>query len=204
MPFGQVHVPLRRVQVRMSHQFSHAEHVDARFDGPRTIGMPKIIEPEWRFDSAFPQRPLMRWFEFRHRPRPVVPIPAPPRKEILSLCPRNPPIENWKCPGGNRDIANSHIGLPFPDMHIDRGRLDSHVLMTQLKDFAGPQPHLDHDDPDIPEHKRCGLQIFSFLVEGKCSFSSLLMQELHTAAEERTSGDEFLIHSNPEDLPQTG
>ena len=37
MRFGQVHVPLRRVQVRMSHQLSHTEHVDARFNGPCSI-----------------------------------------------------------------------------------------------------------------------------------------------------------------------
>ena len=37
MPFRQMHVPLRRVQVRMSHQLSHTEHVDARFNGPCSI-----------------------------------------------------------------------------------------------------------------------------------------------------------------------
>jgi hypothetical protein len=60
-----VNISLRRAQVRVTHQLRHAEHVDARFDGPCSIGMPKIVEPEWRLDSAFPQRPLMRWFEFR-------------------------------------------------------------------------------------------------------------------------------------------
>jgi len=45
-PFGQVHIPLRGVEVRMPHQFRHAENIDTGFDGPRSIGMPKIIEPE--------------------------------------------------------------------------------------------------------------------------------------------------------------
>jgi len=58
VPFGQVHVPLRRVQVRMPHQLRHTEYIDAGFDGPSSIGMPKIVEPEWRLDCAFPQRPL--------------------------------------------------------------------------------------------------------------------------------------------------
>jgi len=37
----------------MSHQFRHAEHIDTGFDGPRSIGMPKIVEAERRLDSAF-------------------------------------------------------------------------------------------------------------------------------------------------------
>jgi hypothetical protein len=49
--------------------------------------MPKIVEAERRLHSTFPQRSLMRWFEFRHRPRPVVPIPDPSWKEVLALCP---------------------------------------------------------------------------------------------------------------------
>src|SRR5260370_35951075 len=92
MPFGQVYVPLRCVQVRMPHQFRHTEHIDAGFDGPRSIGVPKVVEPEWRLDSAFPQRPLVRRFEIRHWSRPVVPISHPPWEAILALFPRNPPI----------------------------------------------------------------------------------------------------------------
>src|SRR5882762_6739967 len=97
MPFRQVYVPLRCVEVRMPHQFRHTEYIDAGFDRPSSIGMPKIVEPEWRLDSAFPQRSLMGWFEFRHRPRPVVPIPNPSRKKILALCFRKAPIENRQC-----------------------------------------------------------------------------------------------------------
>src|SRR5216684_6046520 len=89
-------------------------------------------------------------------------------------------------------------------MHIGRWRLDSHVLMAQLKDLTGPQSHLDDDDPDVPEHGGRGLQIFSLLIEGKRSFPSLLMQELYSSPEERTLLDQFLLHSNTEDLPQTG
>src|SRR5882762_577789 len=68
MRFRQVDIPLRCVQVRMSHQFRHTEYIDAGFDGSSSIGTPKIVEPEWRLDSALPQRPLMRRLEFRHRP----------------------------------------------------------------------------------------------------------------------------------------
>ncbi len=69
----------------MSHQFRHAEHVDACFDGSLSPGMPKIVEPEWRLDSALPQRPLMRRLELRHRSGPVVTISNPSRKEIFAL-----------------------------------------------------------------------------------------------------------------------
>src|SRR5882762_2450226 len=94
MPFRQMYITLRRTQVRVTHKLRHTEYVYAGFDGPRSVDMPKIVEPERRLDSAFPQRPLMCRLEFRHRSRPVVPIPNPPRKEILALCLRNPPIEN--------------------------------------------------------------------------------------------------------------
>src|SRR5882762_6895668 len=89
-------------------------------------------------------------------------------------------------------------------MHIRRGRLDAHVFMAQLKDLPGPEPHLDHNDPDIPEHGCCGLQIFSLLIEGKRSFPSLFMQELHTPAEKWTLLDQFFFHCNTKDLSQTG
>jgi len=53
-----------------------------------------------------------------------------------------------------------------------------------LKDLTGPQPHLDHDDPDIPEHRGRRSQVLAFLIEGKRSFPSLFMQELHAPSEE--------------------
>src|SRR5882762_10660562 len=76
--------------------------------------------------------------------------------------------------------------------------------MAQLKDLTGPQPHLDHDDPDIPEHRGRRSQVLAFLIEGKRSFPSLFMQELHAPSEERTLLDQFLLHCNAKDLPQTG
>src|SRR5882762_1884074 len=91
VPLGQVHIPLRGVEVRMSHQFRHAEHIDTGFDGPRSIGVPKIVEPEWRLDFAFPQRSLMRRFEFRHRSGPVVAISNPARKQKAAFGAREPP-----------------------------------------------------------------------------------------------------------------
>src|SRR5712664_2206403 len=87
-------------------------------------------------------------------------------------------------------------------MHIGRGRLDSHVLMAQLKDFTRPQSHLDHEDPDIPEHRGRTVQVFSFLIERKRSFPSLFMQELHPSSKERTLLDQILLHSNIKNLPQ--
>src|SRR5258708_519670 len=156
--------------------------------------MPKIVEPEWRLNTALPQRPLMRRLEFGHWPRPVVPAANPSWKEILALCPRNPPIENRQCSRGDRNIPHGSVRLPFLDMHIGRGRLDAHILASKLKDLAGAQPHLDHDDPDIPEHGGCGFQVFSLLIEGECSLPSLFMQELHAPAEERTLLDRFLLY----------
>src|SRR5713101_6010975 len=122
MPFGQKHVTLRCVQIRVPHQFCQAEDVDAGFDGSRAISMSKIVETERGLNSTFPQGPLMRWFELRHRPRPVVPTSNPSRKEILALCLRDPPMENKQGSRRDRNIANSPIGLPLPDMNIRCGR----------------------------------------------------------------------------------
>src|ERR1700687_4700676 len=89
-------------------------------------------------------------------------------------------------------------------MHVRCRRLDPHVLMAQLKDLAGPQSHLDHDDPDIPEHRGRRSQVLAFLIEGKRSLPSLFMQELHAPSEERTLLDQFFLHCTTKDLPQTG
>jgi len=67
MSFGLMYISLRRAQVRMPHQFRHAKHFDAGLDGPRSVGMTKIVEAEWRLDSALPQRPLLSWVESRRR-----------------------------------------------------------------------------------------------------------------------------------------
>src|SRR6266704_1664014 len=88
-------------------------------------------------------------------------------------------------------------------MYIRCGRPVMPILAAKLKDFAGPQSHLDHNRADVTEDWRRCLQIFMFLVKGKRSLSSLLMQELHSSPEEWTLLDQFLLHSNPKDLPQT-
>jgi hypothetical protein len=89
-------------------------------------------------------------------------------------------------------------------MNVGRGPLDPYILAAQLKDFTGTQPHLDHDHGHVPENWRRCVYIFSFLIEGKGSFSSFFMQELDPTAEEETLLDQFLLHSNSKDLPQTG
>jgi hypothetical protein len=89
-------------------------------------------------------------------------------------------------------------------MNVGRGPLDPYILAAQLKDFTGTQPHLDHDHGHVPENWRRCVYIFSFLIEGKDSFSSFFMQELDPTAEEETLLDQFLLHSNSKDLPQTG
>src|SRR5258708_2006878 len=88
-------------------------------------------------------------------------------------------------------------------MHIGRSRPDVDILAAKLKDFAGPQSHLDHDRPYVSKDRRRCLQIFPLLVKRKRPFSSLLMQELHTAAEKRTLLNHFLPYSNAKNLPQT-
>lgn len=75
MAFGQVHLTLRRVQVRMSHQSCNAEHVDAGFDGPRSIGILRIGEPESWFDPAAFQGPEMRRLELRYQSGQSKPLP---------------------------------------------------------------------------------------------------------------------------------
>ena len=64
--------------------------------------------------------------------------------------------------------------------------------------------HLDHDNCDVPEDRGRRSQILALLTEGKRSFPSFLAQELYTTAEEGTPLDQFLLHSNTKDLPQTG
>ena len=107
----------------MSHQFRNTEYINAGFDGSRSVGMPKIVGPEWRLDSALLQRSLMRWLEFGHWLRPVVPVSDSSRKEILALCLRNPPIENRQCSKGDWNATGAASGklndmatlpIPFP------------------------------------------------------------------------------------------
>ena len=38
-------------------------------------------------------------------------------------------------------------------MHIRCRRRDAQILASDSEDFTRPQPHLDHDDPNIPEHR---------------------------------------------------
>src|SRR6266404_9520905 len=88
-------------------------------------------------------------------------------------------------------------------MHMRCGRPYVNVFAAKVEDFTRPQSHLDHDRPNLSKDRRRCLQIFTLLAKGKRPFSSLFVQELNSAAEEGTPLDQFLLHSNPKDLPQT-
>lgn len=55
-------------------------------------------------------------------------------------------------------------------MHVGPGRFNAQILRVQLKDLTGPQPHFDHDDADIPEHRGRGFQVYSFFIKVKWLF----------------------------------
>src|SRR5712692_8635227 len=114
-------------------------------------------------------------FELRHGASPVVSVTNPARKQILAFGAREPALQYGKYSRRDRNITNGPVGLPFPDMNVGCGRLDTHVLAAKLKDLTGPQAHLDHDNGHVLENRCRFLNICSFLFEGERSFSSFFM-----------------------------
>jgi hypothetical protein len=66
VPLAQMHVTLRRLQVRMAKEFRQREHIRAGLSRTSRGSVTQIIDPE-STDLAFPQRLPVRWFKFGHR-----------------------------------------------------------------------------------------------------------------------------------------
>lgn len=78
----------------MTHQLVDTDHIDADFDSARSIGVPKILEPEKWLRSTISQRPLMRGLELRHWPTLALSIAHPARKETVAFGFRQPTLKN--------------------------------------------------------------------------------------------------------------
>src|SRR5258708_26226136 len=104
-----MYVALGCTQVRVPHKFRHAEYIYSRFDGTGAISVAKIEKPDWRLNSAFPQRPEISRLKLLHRSRPVESISSPTRKQILAFRVEKPAVEHRKSPRGDWNIPTHAI-----------------------------------------------------------------------------------------------